>query len=174
MIRNFLFSFFFFLGIILISIMDIYLAKQYIQSLDTNTLEILGNLRSRLGRDLQLYDKNELQFCFITDFPLFEWDEDDQKWESSHHPFTMPHEKYLSNIIDNPGEIRAYCYDMVANGYELASGSIRIHKKELQEQIFSVLGYSKEQTNEQFSQLLNSFEYGAPPHGGIALSLIHI
>ena len=133
-----------------------------------NTLEILGNLRSRLGRDLQLYDKNELQFCFITDFPLFEWDEDDQKWESSHHPFTMPHEKYLSNIIDNPGEIRAYCYDMVANGYELASGSIRIHKKELQEQIFSVLGYSKEQTNEQFSQLLNSFEYGAPPHGGIA------
>ena len=133
-----------------------------------NTLEILGNLRSRLGRDLQLYDKNELQFCFITDFPLFEWDEDDQKWESSHHPFTMPHEKYLSNIIDNPGEIRAHCYDMVANGYELASGSIRIHKKELQEQIFSVLGYSKEQTNEQFSQLLNSFEYGAPPHGGIA------
>ena len=133
-----------------------------------NTLEILGNLRSRLGRDLQLYDKNELQFSFITDFPLFEWDEDDQKWESSHHPFTMPHEKYLSNIIDNPGEIRAYCYDMVANGYELASGSIRIHKKELQEQIFSVLGYSKEQTNEQFSQLLNSFEYGAPPHGGIA------
>ena len=133
-----------------------------------NTLEILGNLRSRLGRDLQLYDKNELQFCFITDFPLFEWDEDAQKWESSHHPFTMPHEKYLSNIIDNPGEIRAYCYDMVANGYELASGSIRIHKKELQEQIFSVLGYSKEQTNEQFSQLLNSFEYGAPPHGGIA------
>ena len=133
-----------------------------------NTLEILGNLRSRLGRDLQLYDKNELQFCFITDFPLFEWDEDAQKWESSHHPFTMPHEKYLSNITDNPGEIRAYCYDMVANGYELASGSIRIHKKELQEQIFSVLGYSKEQTNEQFSQLLNSFEYGAPPHGGIA------
>ena len=133
-----------------------------------NTLEILGNLRSRLGRDLQLYDKNELQFCFITDFPLFEWDEDAQKWESSHHPFTMPHEKYLSNITDNPGEIRAYCYDMVANGYELASRRIRIHKKELQEQIFSVLGYSKEQTNEQFSQLLNSFEYGAPPHGGIA------
>ena len=133
-----------------------------------NTLEILGNLRSRLGRDLQLYDQNELQFCFITDFPLFEWDEDAKKWESSHHPFTMPHEKYLSNITDNPGKIRAYCYDMVANGYELASGSIRIHKKELQEQIFSVLGYSKEQTNEQFSQLLNSFEYGAPPHGGIA------
>ena len=133
-----------------------------------NTLEILGNLRSRLGRDLQLYDQNELQFCFITDFPLFVWDENTQKWESSHHPFTMPHEKYLSNITDNPGKIRAYCYDMVANGYELASGSIRIHKKELQEQVFSVLGYSKEQTNEQFSQLLNSFEYGAPPHGGIA------
>jgi len=133
-----------------------------------NTLEILGNLRSRLGRDLQLYDQNELQFCFITDFPLFEWDEDAKKWESSHHPFTMPHEKYLNNITDNPGKIRAYCYDMVANGYELASGSIRIHKKELQEQVFSVLGYSKEQTNEQFSQLLNSFEYGAPPHGGIA------
>ena len=135
---------------------------------DKNTLEILGNLRSKLGRDLQLYDQNELKFCFITDFPLFEWNEDSQKWDSSHHPFTMPHEKYLSNVADNPGEIRAYCYDMVANGYELASGSIRVHKKELQEQIFSVLGYSKEQTNEQFAQLLNSFEYGAPPHGGIA------
>ena len=133
-----------------------------------NTLEILGKLRSRLGRDLKLYDQNEIKFCYITDFPLFEWDEDAQKWESSHHPFTMPHEKYLSNLTDNPGKIRAYCYDMVANGYELASGSIRIHKKELQEQVFSVLGYSKEQTNEQFSQLLNSFEYGAPPHGGIA------
>ena len=133
-----------------------------------NTLEILGQLRSRLGRDLKLYDQNEIKFCYITDFPLFEWDEDAQKWESSHHPFTMPHEKYLSNLTDNPGKIRAYCYDMVANGSELASGSIRIHKKELQEQVFSVLGYSKEQTNEQFSQLLNSFEYGAPPHGGIA------
>ena len=133
-----------------------------------NTLEILGKLRSRLGRDLKLYDQNEIKFCYITDFPLFEWDEDAQKWESSHHPFTMPHEKYLSNLTDNPGKIRAYCYDMVANGSELASGSIRIHKKELQEQVFSVLGYSKEQTNEQFSQLLNSFEYGAPPHGGIA------
>ena len=133
-----------------------------------NTLEILGNLRSKLGRDLQLYDQNELKFCFITDFPLFEWNEDSQKWESSHHPFTMPHEEYLSNVADNPGKIRAYCYDMVANGYELASGSIRIHKKELQEQIFSVLGYSNKQTNEQFSQLLNSFEYGAPPHRGIA------
>lgn len=133
-----------------------------------NTLEILGKVRSRLGRDLKLYDQNEIKFCYITDFPLFEWDEDAQKWESSHHPFTMPHEKYLSNLTDNPGKIRAYCYDMVANGSELASGSIRIHKKELQEQVFSVLGYSKEQTNEQFSQLLNSFEYGAPPHGGIA------
>jgi len=133
-----------------------------------NTLEILGKLRSRLGRDLKLYDQNEIKFCYITDFPLFEWDKDAQKWESSHHPFTMPHEKYLSNLTDNPGKIRAYCYDMVANGSELASGSIRIHKKELQEQVFSVLGYSKEQTNEQFSQLLNSFEYGAPPHGGIA------
>ena len=133
-----------------------------------NTLEILGQLRSRLGRDLKLYDQNEIKFCYITDFPLFEWDEDAQKWESSHHPFTMPHEKYLSNLTDNPGKIRAYCYDMVANGSELASGSIRIHKKELQEQVFSVLGYSKEQINEQFSQLLNSFEYGAPPHGGIA------
>ena len=133
-----------------------------------NTLEILGKLRSRLGRDLKLYDQNEIKFCYITDFPLFEWDEDAQKWKSSHHPFTMPHEKYLSNLTDNPGKIRAYCYDMVANGSELASGSIRIHKKELQEQVFSILGYSKEQTNEQFSQLLNSFEYGAPPHGGIA------
>ena len=132
------------------------------------TLEILGNLRNKLGKDLNLYDKNDLKFCFITDFPLFEWDEERSKWTSSHHPFTMPHDEYISDLKNDPSSIRAYCYDLVANGSEIASGSIRIHKKELQEEVFSILGYSKKETNELFSQLLNSFEYGAPPHGGIA------
>jgi len=132
------------------------------------TLEILGNLRNKLGKDLNLYDKNELKFCFITDFPLFEWDEERSKWTSSHHPFTMPHDEYIADLKNDPSSIRAYCYDLVANGSEIASGSIRIHKKELQEEVFSILGYSKKETNELFSQLLNSFEYGAPPHGGIA------
>ncbi len=134
-----------------------------------HTLEILGQLRNKLGRDLDLFDKNELNFCFITDFPLFEWDEENKKWTSSHHPFTMPHEEHQNNItIDNASDIRAYCYDLVANGSEIASGSIRIHKKEMQEEVFSILGYSKNETNELFSQLLDAFEYGAPPHGGIA------
>jgi aspartyl-tRNA synthetase len=132
------------------------------------SLEILGALRNKLGKDLDLIDESQLNFCFITDFPLFEWDKDKQKWTSSHHPFTMPHEEYIDNMKDDPSKIRAFCYDLVANGSEIASGSIRIHKKELQEEVFSILGYSKDETNELFAQLLNSFEYGAPPHGGIA------
>ena len=132
------------------------------------SLEILGALRNKLGKDLDLIDESQLNFCFITDFPLFEWDKDKQKWTSSHHPFTMPHEEYIDNMKGDPSKIRAFCYDLVANGSEIASGSIRIHKKELQEEVFSILGYSKDETNELFAQLLNSFEYGAPPHGGIA------
>ncbi len=135
---------------------------------EKSSLEILGALRNKLGKDLNLIDESQLNFCFITDFPLFEWDKDKQKWTSSHHPFTMPHEEYIDNMKDDPSKIRAFCYDLVANGSEIASGSIRIHKKELQEEVFSILGYSKDETNELFAQLLNSFEYGAPPHGGIA------
>ena len=135
---------------------------------EKSSLEILGALRNKLGKDLDLIDESQLNFCFITDFPLFEWDKDKQKWTSSHHPFTMPHEEYIDNMKDDPSKIRAFCYDLVANGSEIASGSIRIHKKELQEEVFSILGYSKDETNELFAQLLNSFEYGAPPHGGIA------
>ena len=135
---------------------------------ERSSLEIVGALRNKLGKDLGLIDETQLNFCFITDFPLFEWDKDKKKWTSSHHPFTMPHEEYIDNMKDDPSKIRAYCYDLVANGSEIASGSIRIHKKELQEEVFSILGYSKDETNELFAQLLNSFEYGAPPHGGIA------
>ena len=135
---------------------------------EKSSLEILGALRNKLGKDLDLIDESQLNFCFITDFPLFEWDKDKQKWTSSHHPFTMPHEEYIDNMKGDPSKIRAFCYDLVANGSEIASGSIRIHKKELQEEVFSILGYSKDETNELFAQLLNSFEYGAPPHGGIA------
>ena len=129
----------------------------------------LNVMRLHMGEKLGLADPDTLIFAFVTQFPLFEWDEDAQKWESSHHPFTSPApgEGHLLDEGD-PGAVRARHYDLVCNGTELASGSIRIHERELQEKIFGILGYTKEQVNELFGHILQAFEYGAPPHGGIA------
>ena len=129
----------------------------------------LNAMRNHLGAILELADPDELVFAFVTDFPLFEWNEDAGRWDSSHHPFTSPadgEERLLDG--DNLGAIRSKAYDLVCNGSELASGSIRIHRRELQEKIFSILGYSREDVGERFRQILEAFEYGAPPHGGIA------
>jgi len=129
----------------------------------------LNAMRSRVAELLDLGDPDELAFAFVTDFPLFEWNDDAGRWDSSHHPFTSPadgEEGLLDG--DDLGRIRSKAYDLVCNGSELASGSIRIHRRELQEKIFSVLGYSREDVGERFRQILESFEYGAPPHGGIA------
>ena len=129
----------------------------------------LNAMRNHIAELLELADPDELAFAFVTDFPLFEWNEDASRWDSSHHPFTSPadgEEGLLDG--DDLGTIRSKAYDLVCNGSELASGSIRIHQRELQEKIFSILGYSREDVGERFRQILEAFEYGAPPHGGIA------
>ena len=129
----------------------------------------LNAMRNHVAEILELADPDELAFAFVTDFPLFERNEDACRWDSSHHPFTSPAdgEEHLLDG-DDLGAIRSKAYDLVCNGSELASGSIRIHRRELQEKIFSILGYSREDVGERFRQILEAFEYGAPPHGGIA------
>ncbi len=135
---------------------------------EKTTNQALSALRNEMGRRLELADPNLVAFAFVTDFPLFEWNEDEERWDAMHHAFSMPkngHEAYLDSA---PGKVIGRLYDLVANGEELASGSIRIHTRELQERVFGVLGYTKEQVAERFEQLLSAFEYGTPPHGGIA------
>ena len=129
----------------------------------------LSAMRNHMGERLGLTDPNQLVFAFITQFPLFEWGEEAERWEPSHHPFTAPAQGE-EPLLDGQdlGAIGARCYDLVCNGAELASGSIRIHQRELQEKIFSILGYSQEEAQERFGQILEALEYGAPPHGGIA------
>ena len=129
----------------------------------------LSMMRTYVSELLQLFDPDELAFAFITKFPLFEWNQDSNRWDSSHHPFTAPEEGQEEHLDGgNLGDIKSQAYDLVCNGSELASGSIRIHNRQLQEKIFGILGLSEEETESQFGQLLEAFEYGAPPHGGIA------
>lgn len=113
-------------------------------------------------------DKNELCFAWITDFPLFKYSQTDKKLVASHHPFTMPYKEDLDKLDSKPEEVKAYCYDLVLNGFEVASGSIRIHDREIQNKIFKLLGVSEEEKQRRFGHMLEAFEYGAPPHGGIA------
>ena len=129
----------------------------------------LAAMRDHLAEQLQLADPKELAFAFITDFPLFEWNDDSQRWDSTHHPFTAP-APGCEGMLDGAdfSAIPSRAYDLVCNGSELASGSIRIHQRELQERIFGILGYSPDQVSERFGHILEAFDYGAPPHGGIA------
>ena len=129
----------------------------------------LSAMRDHMGQALGLVDLQTLAFAFVTKFPLFEWNADRNRWDSSHHPFTSPAEGQEGLLEgEDLGSIDSKAYDLVCNGSELASGSIRIHRREEQEKIFQILGYSSEDINERFGQILESFEYGAPPHGGIA------
>ncbi|MBM3943434.1 MAG: aspartate--tRNA ligase [SAR202 cluster bacterium] len=129
----------------------------------------LSTLRNQMGQKLGLADPNLLAFAFVTGFPLFEWNEETKRWDSAHHPFTAPATGEEPLLEGNDMErIRSKAYDLVCNGMELASGSIRIHRPELQEKIFAILGYNKEQVQARFGHLLEAFQYGAPPHGGIA------
>ena len=132
----------------------------------TNTA--LSQLREEMGRRLGLVDPTVLAFAFIMDFPLFEWDDETEGWAPSHHLFTSPWQEHWDLLDKDPGSMRARHYDLVCNGLELASGSIRIHNREKQERIMRFLGYTDEQLEERFGQLLGALEYGAPPHGGIA------
>ena len=128
----------------------------------------LSALRAEMGRRLELPDPGLLAFAFVVDFPLFDWNEEEGRWDAMHHAFTSPKSEYLSSLESDTAGVIAQCYDLVCNGYECASGSIRVHERGLQERILKVLGYSEEQMQERFGQLLDAFEYGAPPHGGIA------
>ena len=129
----------------------------------------LSALREEMGHRLGLADPNTLAFAFVVDFPLFEWDAEERRWNSSHHPFTAPKDDQ-SHLLDGTdlGDIKSKAYDLVCNGSELASGSIRIHRRELQQKVLGLLGYADCEIEERFGHLLEAFEYGAPPHGGIA------
>jgi aspartyl-tRNA synthetase len=128
----------------------------------------LGAVRAQLGRDLKLADPAAFKFCWIIDFPLFEWNAEEKKWDPAHHMFTMPQERFIADFEKRPGDVKGDLYDLVCNGVELASGSIRIHDPLLQKRVFSFLGFSDEQAQKRFGFLLEAFRYGPPPHGGIA------
>jgi len=128
----------------------------------------MNELRLKLGKDLGLYKENEYQPVWVVDFPLLEKDEETGHYHAMHHPFTSPKIEDISLLMENPEKVRANAYDLAINGVEVGGGSIRIHDRNLQEEVFSCLGFTKEEAESQFGFLLNAFEYGAPPHGGIA------
>ncbi len=130
--------------------------------------QALNRLRLEIGDRLGLRDPNMLYFIWVVDFPLFEWKEAEKRWDSAHHPFTAPKVEDIALLDTDPGRVRSDAYDLVCNGAECASGSIRIHERAVQERIFELLNYSLEETVARFGHLLEAFEYGAPPHGGIA------
>jgi aspartyl-tRNA synthetase len=129
---------------------------------------VLDKLRREFASRLNLADPNLLAFAWIIDFPLLEWDADDNRWNAAHHPFTAPLDSDVSLMDTDPGSVRAKAYDLVLNGYEVASGSVRIHRREVQQKLFDLLGISRETSLEQFGHMLEAFEFGAPPHAGIA------
>jgi aspartyl-tRNA synthetase len=130
--------------------------------------EALGRLRVEMGHRLGLINDDVLAFAWIIDPPLVEWSETEERWDAVHHPFTSPRDEDLPLLETDPGRVRAKAYDIVANGWEIGGGSIRIHRREIQERMFRLLGISEEEARAQFGHLLDAFEYGAPPHGGIA------
>jgi aspartyl-tRNA synthetase len=131
----------------------------------------LGAVRSRLGKELGLSDPKTFRLCWIIDFPLFEWNEDEEKWDPAHHMFTMPQEQYVTELEKDPGAVKGELYDLVCSGTELGSGSIRVHDPELQSRIFAIVGLPEKEARRRFGFLLDAFAYGPPPHGGIALGL---
>jgi aspartyl-tRNA synthetase len=130
--------------------------------------DVLGALRLKIGRDLGLINDKEFKFAWVIDFPLLGYDEEAKRYVAEHHPFTRPHDDDIALFDTDPGKIRAQAYDLVLNGYEVGGGSMRIYKREVQEQMFKALGFSMDEANEQFGFLLEAFEYGTPPHGGFA------
>lgn len=133
--------------------------------------DVLGALRLELAHQLELIDKNLYHFLWVTEFPLLEWSEEENRFMAMHHPFTMPMEEDWDKIDSDPGAVRAKAYDIVLNGTELGGGSVRIHQNQIQEKMLEVLGFTKESAYEQFGFLLNAFKYGVPPHAGLAYGL---
>lgn len=132
---------------------------------------VLGAIRLEMGKELGLIDKNQYHFLWVTEFPLLEWSEEENRYMAAHHPFTMPMEEDWHLIDSNPGAVRAKAYDIVLNGTELGGGSVRIHQDDIQEKMLEVLGFTRERAYEQFGFLLNAFKYGVPPHAGLAYGL---
>jgi len=133
--------------------------------------DVLGNLRLELGRQLGLMKKDDFQFLWVTEFPLLEWSEEENRFKAMHHPFTMPMEEDWDKIDSDPGAVRAKAYDIVLNGTEIGGGSVRIHQSDIQSKMFEVLGLSKEVAQQRFGFLLDAFKYGVPPHAGLAYGL---
>ena len=140
-----------------------------------DTLEVanatLGALRCRIAKELDLIDNSQFNFLWVVDWPMFEWSEEEGRYMSAHHPFTLPQADTAHELEGDLAKVRAIAYDIVLNGYELGGGSLRINQKELQERMFTALGFSKEDATEQFGFLLEAMDYGFPPHGGLALGL---
>jgi aspartyl-tRNA synthetase len=133
-----------------------------------HTRSALSELRLKIGSDLGLRDRNKFNLLWVLDFPLLEWDEETQRYHAMHHPFTSPNPEDRKKMATDPGIVKANAYDLVINGVEIGGGSVRIHDKELQQQMFDALGFTKEEAQKQFGFLMDAFQYGAPPHGGIA------
>ncbi|MGM1032067.1 MAG: aspartate--tRNA ligase [Bacillota bacterium] len=133
--------------------------------------DALGALRIKLGKERGLIDQSKFNFLWVTDWPLLEYDEEEGRYYAAHHPFTMPFRDDMDKLESDPASVRAQAYDLVLNGYELGGGSLRIFERDVQEKMFKVLGFSEEEANAQFGFLMDAFEYGTPPHGGIALGL---
>jgi len=133
------------------------------------TRKQLSELRLYLGKELGLRDPKVFAPMWVIDFPLLEWDEDSERFHAMHHPFTSPKPEHMHLLDTDPGKVNANAYDMVINGVEIGGGSIRIHDREIQSRMFDLLGFTKEEALAQFGFLMNAFEYGAPPHGGLAL-----
>jgi len=131
----------------------------------------LGELRLRIGQDCGLVDPDQFQFLWVVDFPLVEWNEDENRWDAMHHPFTSPKPEDVDRMESDPASVRANAYDVVLNGMELGGGSIRIHQRDVQERMFKLLGHTPEAAYEKFGHMLDAFEFGTPPHGGIALGI---
>jgi aspartyl-tRNA synthetase len=142
---------------------------------EETVLQACGQLRLHAAQKYaerhKLFDPQNFQFLWVTDFPMFEWDEEDQRWNAAHHPFTSVLDEDIEKLTTNPARCRAKSYDLVLNGTELGSGSIRIHRRDVQSKVFSALGFSEDEAKRRFGFLLEALEYGAPPHGGIALGL---
>ena len=133
--------------------------------------DVLGALRLEIAKNLGLLHKDEYKFLWITEFPLLEWSEEQNRFVAMHHPFTMPMEEDLDKIDTDPGAVRAKAYDIALNGTEIGGGSVRIHQNDIQSKMFEVLGFTKEQAQNQFGFLLDAFKYGVPPHAGLAYGL---
>jgi aspartyl-tRNA synthetase len=135
------------------------------------TNEILGGLRLHIGKELELFDENEFKFVWIKDFPLFAWDEDNEKWEPEHHMFSMPTPETVEYLDSNPEKVVGNLFDLAMNGWELGSGSIRINRPEIQKKVMDIVGFSEEEAQQKFGFLLDAYKYGGPPHGGMGLGL---